>query len=199
MAFRVSLKRLLLTVALSGGLLVAAASLAVRQMSATARVDSAGVDGSAYEFSVAALDGNPTPLATYQGTVSLIVNVASECGLAGQYQDIDALHRRFASRGFTVLAFPSNDFLQEVLDETGIARMCQARGYAYPMFARTHVRGDEQHPLYRFLARATGETPPWNFGKYLVDRHGRPLAYFGPLVQPDDPALLRAIEEALTP
>lgn len=197
MAFRVSLKRLLLTVALSAGLLVAAASLAVRQMSATARVDSAGVDGSAYGFAVPALDGHATPLATYRGKVSLIVNVASECGLAAQYQGIDALHRRYASQGFTVLAFPSNDFLQEVLDDTGIARMCQLRGYAYPMFARTHVRGDDQAPLYRFLTTATGETPPWNFGKYLIDRQGRPLAYFGPFVEPDDPALLRAIEEAL--
>jgi glutathione peroxidase len=189
------------TVAITGGLLMAGAgaALAIRKMAATTRVGSAGFDGSAYEFSVPALDGSTTPLAPYRGTVSLIVNVASECGLAGQYQDIDSLHRRYASRGFTVLAFPSNDFLQEVLDETGIARMCQLRGYAYPMFARTHVRGNEQVPLYRFLARATGETPPWNFGKYLIDRQGRPLAYFGPLVQPDDPALIGAIEDALRP
>ncbi len=178
---------------------MAGAALAVREMSATTRVRSAGVDGSAYGFSVPALDGTPTPLSTYEGTVSLIVNVASECGLAGQYQGIESLHRRYRDRGFTVLAFPSNDFLQETRDEAGIAQMCQMRGYTYPMFARTHVRGGDQVPLYRFLTAATGETPPWNFGKYLIDRQGRPLAYFGPFVEPDDPALIRAIESALDP
>ena len=126
--------------------------------------------------------------------------IAAEIGVDRLvYQDIESLHRRYRDRGFTVLAFPSNDFLQETRDEAGIAQMCQMRGYTYPMFARTHVRGGDQAPLYRFLTAATGETPPWNFGKYLIDRQGRPLAYFGPFVEPDDPALIRAIESALEP
>ncbi len=199
MSRRPSLSRLLLALTLVGGLIAVVTVVAIRQMSVTTQVADTSVDGSAYRFSVRSLEGNDTPLDTYTGQVSLIVNVASECGLAGQYQDIESLHRRYRDRGFTVLAFPSNDFLQEALDESGIAQMCQMRGYTYPMFARTHVRGGDQAPLYRFLTTTTGETPPWNFGKYLIDRQGKPLAYFGPFVEPDDPALIRAIESALEP
>ena len=199
MSRRPPLTRLLLALTLVGGLIAVVTVVAIRQMSVTTQVADTSVDGSAYRFSVRSLEGNDTPLDTYTGQVSLIVNVASECGLAGQYQDIESLHRRYRDRGFTVLAFPSNDFLQETLDESGIAQMCQMRGYTYPMFARTHVRGGDQAPLYRFLTTTTGETPPWNFGKYLIDRQGKPLAYFGPFVEPDDPALIRAIELALEP
>ena len=199
MSRRLPLTRLLLALTLVGGLIAVVTVVAIRQMSVTTQVADTSVDGSAYRFSVRSLEGNDTPLDTYTGQVSLIVNVASECGLAGQYQDIESLHRRYRDRGFTVLAFPSNDFLQEALDESGIAQMCRMRGYTYPMFARTHVRGGDQAPLYRFLTTTTGETPPWNFGKYLIDRRGKPLAYFGPFVEPDDPALIRAIESALEP
>lgn len=199
MSPRPSITRLLLPLPLVGGLIAAVAIVAVRQMSVTTAVAGTPVAGSAYQFSVRSLEGRETPLDAFAGQVSLIVNVASECGLAGQYQDIESLHRRYRERGFTVLAFPSNDFLQEDLDESGIAQMCQTRGYTYPMFARTHVRGGEQTPLYRFLTAATGETPPWNFGKYLIGREGKPLAYFGPFVEPDDPALISAIEAALEP
>ena len=199
MSRRPSLTRLLLALTLVGGLIAVVTVVAIRQMSVTTQVAGTSVGGSAYRFSMRSLEGMDTPLDAYAGQVSLIVNVASECGLAGQYQDIESLHRRYRDRGFTVLAFPSNDFLQETRDEAGIAQMCQMRGYTYPMFARTHVRGGDQAPLYRFLTAATGETPPWNFGKYLIDRQGRPLAYFGPFVEPDDPALIRAIESALEP
>ncbi len=199
MSRRPSLTRLLLALTLVGGLIAGVTVVAIRQMSASSIVAGTAITGSAYRFSVSSLEGQDTPLDAYAGQVSLIVNVASECGLAGQYQDIESLHRRYRDRGFTVLAFPSNDFLQETRDEAGIAQMCQMRGYSYPMFARTHVRGGDQAPLYRFLTTSTGETPPWNFGKYLIDRQGKPLAYFGPFVEPDDPALIRAIESALEP
>jgi glutathione peroxidase len=188
------LPTLLLSLALLGGV---ATFVVMRQMSVRASAAPAPVDGSVYGFRVTSLTGDEMPLSSYGGQVSLVVNVASECGLAGQYQDIESLQQRFGPRGFTVLAFPSNDFLQEALDEAGIARMCQLRGYSYPMFARTHVRGSDQSPLYQFLSAATGETPVWNFGKYLIDRQGRPLAYFGPFVEPTDPELIAAIEQAL--
>ena len=194
MSFWPLLPTILLSLALLGGV---ATFVVMRQMSVRASTAPAPVDGSVYGFRVASLTGDEVPLAAYAGQVSLVVNVASECGLAGQYQDIEALQQRFGPRGFTVLAFPSNDFLQESLDESGIAQMCQLRGYSYPMFARTHVRGSDQAPLYQFLSSATGESPLWNFGKYVIDRQGRPLAYFGPFVEPTDPELISAIEQAL--
>jgi len=194
MSFWPLLPTLLLSLALLGGV---ATFVVMRQMSVRASTAPAPVDGSVYGFRVASLTGDEVPLAAYAGQVSLVVNVASECGLAGQYQDIEALQQRFGPRGFTVLAFPSNDFLQESLDESGIAQMCQLRGYSYPMFARTHVRGSDQAPLYQFLSSVTGESPLWNFGKYVIDRQGRPLAYFGPFVEPTHPELISAIEQAL--
>lgn len=151
---------------------------------------------SLYDFTVDDLGGHPVALAEYRGQVTLVVNVASECGLAFQYPELDTLYQRYRSRGFVVLAFPSNDFWQEPNDEAGIQQVCHARGVTFPVFARSHVRGPEQSPVYRFLA-TSGETPLWNFAKYLIGRDGRTRAFFGSLVSPDSPELAAAIDRAL--
>jgi glutathione peroxidase len=128
--------------------------------------------------------------------VALVVNVASECGLAFQYPGLDTLYTRYKHRGFVILAYPSNDFWQEPNDDAGIQKVCDARGVTFPVFGKGHIRGGEQSAVYAFLS-TTGETPAWNFAKYLVGRDGRVRAFFGSLVSPDDPQLIHAIERAL--
>jgi glutathione peroxidase len=136
------------------------------------------------------------PLASYKGQVVLVVNVASECSLASQYPGLDGLYRQYKDRGFVVLAFPSNDFWQEPNANENLQQVCDLRGVTFPVFAKSHVRGSERSPVYSFLS-TTGETPLWNFAKYLVGRDGHPRAFFGSLVTPDSPVLTDAIERAL--
>jgi glutathione peroxidase len=95
-----------------------------------------------------------------------------------------------------VLAFPSNDFWQEPNADADLQKVCDARGVTFPVFGKSHVRGDGRSAVYAFLA-STGETPLWNFAKYLVGRDGRPRAFFGSLVGPDSATLTNAIERAL--
>ncbi|GAB3733539.1 glutathione peroxidase [Luteimonas pelagia] len=143
---------------------------------------------------------DPVHLATtYGGDVLLVVNTASKCGFTPQFEGLEALHARYASRGFAVLGFPSGDFkAQEFEDEAAIREFCTLTyGVRFPMFEKVHVVGAGATPLYRALERATGEAPAWNFHKYLVARDGRVLRSFGSRVAPDDPALVAAIESAL--
>jgi glutathione peroxidase len=135
----------------------------------------------------------------YAGQVLLVVNTASKCGYTPQYEGLEALHQQLQERGFAVLGFPSNDFLgQEPGSEQDIAEFCTLTyGVKFPMFEKVVVTGSEATPLYRSLAALTGETPGWNFHKYLIDRDGKVVASFGSATKPDDPALRARIEALL--
>lgn len=143
-----------------------------------------------------------TPVAladTYGGDVLLIVNTASKCGLAPQFEGLERLYSRYKARGFAVLGFPSGDFReQEFEDEAKIQEFCTLTyGVKFPMFERVKVTGDDATPLYLDLRRATGETPQWNFHKYLVGRDGKVIASFASRTLPEDPQIVAAIERAL--
>ena len=143
-------------------------------------------------------DDKPQSLCQYAGKVLLVVNTASYCGFTPQYEGLEALHAKYASRGLVVLGFPSNDFFQESKDSQKIADLCfNTYGVKFPMFASMAVRGSDAHPFYVALAQATGEKPSWNFNKYLVDRQGRTLAHYGSRVEPTGRELTAAIEKAL--
>lgn len=135
----------------------------------------------------------------YGGDVILVVNTASKCGFTPQYEGLEALQRKYAAQGFTVLGFPSNDFKgQEPGEEAQIKEFCTLTyGVKFPMFEKVHVKGDETTPLYRDLAKATGVSPGWNFHKYLIARNGTVVANFPSKVEPDDAALVAAIEREL--
>ncbi|MEN5222837.1 glutathione peroxidase [Stenotrophomonas sp. TWI602] len=136
----------------------------------------------------------------YGGKVLLVVNTASKCGFTPQYEGLEALQRKYAARGFSVLGFPSNDFKgQEPGDETQIQEFCTLTyGVKFPMFQKVVVTGRDATPLYRSLATATGVSPGWNFHKYLISRDGRVVAQFPSKVTPDDPKLVAAIERELS-
>jgi len=155
------------------------------------------------------LDLNYRPLAgkgevnlqkQYGGKVLLVVNTASKCGFTPQYEGLEALQKKYAARGFSVLGFPSNDFKgQEPGSEAQIQEFCTLTyGVKFPMFQKVEVTGDNATPLYKQLTAATGVAPGWNFHKYLVSRDGRVVAQFPSKVKPDDAALVKAIEHELS-
>jgi glutathione peroxidase len=138
----------------------------------------------------------PQSLCEYAGSVVLVVNTASECGYTPQYEGLEALYRKYRSRGLVVLGFPSNDFGgQEPGSNREIAAFC-VNQYAidFPMFAKTELKSN---PLYAELAKATGAAPRWNFHKYLIDRSGKQVLSFDTRVSPDDPGLVAAVEKLL--
>lgn len=154
---------------------------------------------SLYDLRAATLDGKAADLAAYRGKVTLVVNVASQCGFTPQYEGLEKLHRELAPKGFAVLGFPSNDFGgQEPGNAAEIRSLCRVRyGVTFPMFAKVAVKpGPEQSPVYAFLGQS-GDLPRWNFGKYVVDRAGRVVAFFPSRVAPDSEELRAAIEHAL--
>lgn len=154
-----------------------------------------------HALKVQVLDGGETELSKYRGDVLLVVNVASECGLTPQYEGLEALHRELSGRGFQVLGFPSNDFGgQEPGTPAQIRQFCTDRyQVSFPMFGKVVTKaGAEQSPVYAYLSGATGKLPGWNFGKYLVGRDGKAIAFFESRVKPDDPEMRAAIEKALS-
>lgn len=148
------------------------------------------------------IDGRDTSLKAHAGKVLLIVNVASRCGLTPQYAALQALHEKYRDKGFTVLGFPCNDFReQEPGSSAEIKEFCSTKyRVTFPLFEKLHVKGPEQHPLYKALTGPDGAFPgdvKWNFGKFLIGADGKPLERFEPKTVPDDPAVIQAVEAAL--
>ena len=152
------------------------------------------VTGSIYDFTLKSLDGREVPLSEFKGKYMLIVNTASKCGYTPQYSDLEKLHEQFGNK-VAVLGFPANDFLwQEPGSNDEIATFCEKNyGVKFPMFEKVSVKGSEKAPLYKWLEAKTGETPSWNFCKYLVSPSGEVLAFYLPKVKPTDPEILDKI------
>ncbi len=154
------------------------------------------------EISFRTMDGNETSLKDYAGKVVLVVNVASRCGNTPQYAGLEELYKKFGPEKFVILGFPSNDFNgQEPGTNAEIAAFC-AEKYAvtFPLFDKIHVKGPEAAPLYVALTGEKAKFPgevKWNFGKFLIGPDGEVLARFEPKTQPDDPAVVAAIESAI--
>ncbi len=148
------------------------------------------------------IDGKDTSLKAYEGKVLLVVNVASKCGLTPQYKALQELQDKYKDKGFTVLAFPCNDFgAQEPGSMEEIKTFCTNRYHVtFPIFDKLHVKGEEQHALYKSLTGKDSAFPgevKWNFGKFLIGKDGKPLARFEPKTTPDAPEIAKAIDEAL--
>ena len=135
----------------------------------------------------------------FEGQVLLIVNTASKCGFTPQYEGLEALHAKYKDQGFSVVGFPSNDFLgQEPGTEAEIKEFCTLTyGVKFPMFEKTSVKGADAHALYKELEAKTGQAPGWNFHKYLLDRDGNVVKSFGSRTKPDDAELIAEIEKLI--
>ncbi len=168
------------------------------------------------------IDGASDSLAQHKGNVLLVVNVASKCGLTPQYEGLEKLYNEKKDAGFEVLGFPANDFgAQEPGTHEEIQEFCKANyGVSFPLFAKADVTGPGKQPLYAELTKAIpekvgpaaefrerlkgyGMTPTedpevlWNFEKFLIGKDGQVAARFAPGTEPNDPALLGAIEAEL--
>ena len=154
------------------------------------------------EIPLTTIRGEQTTLAEFDDKVMLIVNVASRCGLAPQYEKLEELQKTYGDRGFTVLGFPSNQFLQELGTEEKIAEYCSATwGVTFPMFEKIRVNGKQQHPLYAELTKtpdADGKAGKvsWNFEKFLITPGGE-VHRFRPRTEPDAPEIVELIESSL--
>jgi glutathione peroxidase len=153
---------------------------------------------SIHGFTMKRLDGTETSLSAWAGKVLLVVNTASKCGYTPQYQGLQQLHAKYAERGFAVLGFPSNDFGgQEPGSSQEIAKFCISMyDVNFPMFEKIKVIGQERSPLYALLSDARG-APKWNFHKYLIDKHGQPVAAWPSPIEPGSPEIAAAIEAQL--
>ena len=152
-----------------------------------------------YSLKTTTLTGQPAPLAQYAGKVTLVVNVASQCGLTPQYAGLQKLYDEMKGRGLEVLGFPSNDFgAQEPGSPEEIATFCEKNyGVTFPMFSKVVTKaGGDQSPVYTFLGRS-GSLPSWNFGKYLIGKDGQIVGFFSSKLAPDAKELRDAIEGAL--
>ena len=181
-----------------------------------------------FEIPVKTLAGEPTTLEQYKGEVLLIVNTASKCGLTPQYEGLEKLFGTYKHCGFEILGFPANDFAgQEPGTSEDIKTFCDTKyNITFPMFEKVVATGPEKADLYKVLINAQPvakvadpgfraqldgylsqhgtQTLPlpeltWNFEKFLVNRQGQVVARFAPDTKPDDPALIKAIEQVLPP
>ena len=148
------------------------------------------------------LNGTKASFGDFADKVVLVVNVASRCGLSPQYEALEAMHKKYADRGFTVLGMPSNQFLQELSNSEKIADYCSATwGVTFPMTEKVKVNGKNAHDLYKELTKtkdAAGLAGPvaWNFEKFLILPNGT-IHRFRPTVKPDAPEIISIIEANL--
>jgi glutathione peroxidase len=156
----------------------------------------------AYDFTFHSIDGEPLPLSSFKGKAILLVNVASQCGLTPQYSGLEELWRAKRDEGLVILGVPANDFgSQEPGTENQIKTFCETRfAVDFPMTAKEHVVGGAAHPLYKWIAGELGEdaAPKWNFHKYLIGKDGSIAGTFGSRTEPNDAAMGKAIDEALS-
>jgi glutathione peroxidase len=157
-----------------------------------------------YDFDVTAIDGSTDSMDRFRGQTLLIVNVASECGMTPQYAGLEALYRKYRSRGLVVLGFPCNQFGgQEPGSNADIDAFCAEKyDVSFPMFSKINVNGGDAHPLFEFLkTRQRGvlgtAAIKWNFTKFLVDRNGEVVGRFGPSDPPE--RIAPAIERLTSP
>lgn len=178
---------------------------------------------SIYDIPVKTIDGNNTNLGEYKGKTLLIVNVASKCGLTPQYEGLQKLYSEYKDKDVEVLGFPANNYLgQEPGTEEEIKDFCSTNyNVTFPLFAKLSTKGDDQHPLYKYLTenkpetdvndggleeklkgfgsvRSTPSEVLWNFEKFLVSKDGEIVARFAPDVKPDDSRLVEKLEAEIS-
>lgn len=145
-----------------------------------------------YQFNAKSLQGKDINMKAYEGKVVLVVNTASKCGFTPQYEGLEALYKKFNSKGLVILGFPCNQFgSQEPGNAEEIAKFCSATyGVSFPMFSKIEVNGDKADPLYKYLKKELPGTLTndikWNFTKFLLDRTGKPIKRFAPTVKPEE-------------
>lgn len=154
-----------------------------------------------YDLSAVDITGKTVYMSDFKGKVVLIVNTATKCGLAPQFEGLEELHLKYGSQGLVVLGFPCSQFAHQELDDNqAIAQSCSLNfGVTFQLFAKTDVNGPGAHPVFVFLKEHLGglfgSTIKWNFTKFLIDSNGKPVKRFSPTTKPQ--AIASLIETAL--
>lgn len=150
-------------------------------------------------FTMKDLKGEDVDLSKYHGKVVMIVNVASKCGLTPQYEQLQALHEKYADKGLAILGFPANEFgKQEPGTDLEISNFCTENyGVEFDMFSKIVVKGKGQCDLYAVLTNEDEEPIRWNFEKFVVDKDGKVVARFEPRIKPDSKEVIEVIEKQL--
>jgi glutathione peroxidase len=148
-----------------------------------------GLSASFYDFTVTSIEGEPVKLEKYRGKVVLVVNTASKCGFTPQLAELESLYKQYKDKGFIVLAFPSNDFKQELEENQEINKFArQNYGTTFPFFEKIIVTGNSKHPLYDFLTKQKSgimmSEVSWNFEKFLINRNGKVVERFNSMSSP---------------
>lgn len=154
-----------------------------------------------YDFKVKTLEGEDFSLAELKGKKVMVVNTASKCGLTGQYEQLEAVYKKYGSEKFVIVGFPANNFMsQEPGTADEIREFCtQNYGVTFPMMAKISVKGDDMAPLYQWLTQkekngVEDSKVQWNFQKYLIDEQGKLVKVISPRTKPDDQEILDWIE-----
>jgi glutathione peroxidase len=157
--------------------------------------------GKVHTFTLKSIDGEDVRLSDFKGNLLLLVNTASKCGYTPQYAPLEELKQRYRDRGLRVLAFPANNFgAQEPGSNVEIKEFCTSTyGITFDLFEKISVKGEDIHPLYRFLTTESGFPGEirWNFTKFLVDREGNVVARFETKVDPLSEEVISEIEKCL--
>lgn len=155
-----------------------------------------------YDFKLKSLEGEAVDLAKYKGKVLLVVNVASACGATPQYEQLEALHEKYAAKGLVVMGFPCNQFgSQEPGSSKEIREFCSSTyRVKFPMFEKVEVNGAAQTPLYEMLKAQADDHSNigWNFEKFIVGKDGKVAARFKTRTKPDAPEVITLLEEELS-
>lgn len=151
-----------------------------------------------HQFEAESLQGKSVSMDEFNGKTVLVVNTATKCGLAPQFEGLEELYQKYKDQGLVVLGFPSNQFAnQEPGDAKSIEEGCRLNyGVTFPMFSKIDVNGKSAHPIFKYLKNELkgtfGGRIKWNFTKFLIDEKGRPVKRFAPTVKP------QAVEAYLT-
>ncbi|WP_431801004.1 glutathione peroxidase [Halobacillus andaensis] len=150
---------------------------------------------SVFDYTVNKSNGETLELADFQGDILLIVNTATKCGFANQFEGLEELYQKYSSAGLQVLGFPSNQFMnQEPVSDDEMEQTCKINfGVTFPLLKKINVKGKDADPLFKYLKEQQkgflNEEIKWNFTKSLVDRKGNVVKRYAPKDKPE------AIEE----
>lgn len=154
-----------------------------------------------HDFTVTTIDGDNVSLSIFKGKKVLVVNVASKCGLTPQYEDLEALYRKYKDKNFVVVGFPANNFLgQEPGSNAEIKQFCTSKfDVTFPMMSKISVKGKDKAPLYKWLTEKSengkfNAEVQWNFQKFMIDEQGNLVDYVDPRQKPDCEKIVKWIE-----
>ncbi len=151
-----------------------------------------------YNHQYTTLQGKKINLCDYQDKPILVVNTASKCGFAPQFEALEGLYKKHKEQGLLVVGFPSNDFKQELNEDKAIGDFCKATyGVNFPMTPKSSVSGVNVNPFYKQLAAKSGQAPMWNFYKYVILPGGKEVYAFESTVLPDSPDIVGKIKPYL--